>query len=322
MRIKNIAIIGSNFGVNGYLPAIKKIKSYRTALICCKSDKSFFSLKKKFNKIKVSKNWKDAFNKSIDTIICSTTPKIQEKIINYNFKKKKNIIFEKPISTNYKKSFLILNKLIKKNIKSQINLTFLNHNLFITLKKIINNNKLGIIKKINIDWSLKNNSLIKKKYSWKIDSKQGGGIKNIYLIHILTYCYFLFGNLKIIKRKIKTIKLFNKKIITNINLQIQTSNNINGYIKLNCLGKKHQIHKITILFSRGYIKLINNSKDWTKNFKLIIYNKKQKKIILDKNNYVDGRSKQISRLLRNFTKDNNYINLKRCVNAERLIAKI
>ena len=163
MRIKNIAIIGSNFGVNGYLPAIKKIKNYKTALICCKSDKSFFSLKKKFNKIKVSKNWKDAFNKSIDTIICSTTPKIQEKIINYNFKKKKDIIFEKPISTNYKKSFLILNKLIKKNIKSQINLTFLNHNLFITLKKFINNNKLGIIKKINIDWSLKNNSLIKKK---------------------------------------------------------------------------------------------------------------------------------------------------------------
>ena len=27
MRIKNIAIIGSNFGVNGYLPAIKKIKN-------------------------------------------------------------------------------------------------------------------------------------------------------------------------------------------------------------------------------------------------------------------------------------------------------
>ena len=116
--------------------------------------------------------------------------------------------------------------------------------------------------------------------------------------------------------------MFFAKIITNVNLQIKTSNNINGYIKLNCLGKKHQIHKIIILFSRGYIKLINNSKDWTKNFKLIIYNKKQKKIILDKNNYVDGRSKQISRLLRNFTKDNNYINLERCVNAERLIAKI
>ncbi len=105
MRIKNIAIIGSNFGVNGYLPAIKKFKNYKTALICCKSDKSFFSLKKKFNKIKVSKNWKDAFNKSIDTIICSTTPKIQEKIINYNFKKKKTLFLKNQYQLIMKRAF-------------------------------------------------------------------------------------------------------------------------------------------------------------------------------------------------------------------------
>ena len=322
MPIKNVAIIGSNFGISGYLPALKKNKNYKIVLICCRSDESLTKLKKKFTKIKISKNWKDAFNKNIDLIICSTIPKVQDKIINYNFKIKKSIIFEKPISSSYQKSLLILKKLIKYKINSEINLTFLYHNLFISLKKIIDSNKLGKVKKISIDWSLKNNSLLKKNYSWKIDSKQGGGIKNIYLIHILTYCYFLFNNFKIINKKLKTIKIFNKKIITHVNLRIQTNEKAKGSIKLNCLGKKHQVHKIKILFSKGSAILTNDSKDWTKNFKLIIYNKKQKKIILDKNNYVDGRSKQISRLLRNFTKDNNYINLERCVNAERLIVKI
>jgi len=322
MPIKNVAIIGSNFGVSGYLPAIKKNKNYKIVLICCRSDKSFLKLKKKFTKIEISKNWKIAFNKNIDVVICSTTPKVQEKIINYNFKLKKSIIFEKPISSNYQKSFLILKKLVKYKIKSEVNLTFLNHNLFITLKKIIDGNKLGIIKKIFINWSLKNNSLLKKNYSWKIDSKQGGGIKNIYLIHILTYCYFFLNSFQIIKKKLKTIKISNKKIISNINLKIQTNKQARGSIKLNCLGKKHQSHKIEILFSKGYVKLINNSRDWTKNFKLTIYNKRQKKIILDNNNYNDGRSKQISNLLKNFTKDNKYINLKRCVNAEKLIQKI
>lgn len=322
MLIKNVAIIGSNFGINGYLPAIKKNKNYKILLICCRSDESLLKLKKKFTKIKISKNWKDAFNKNIDLIICSTIPKIQEKIINYNFKIKKNIIFEKPISSDYKKSFSILKKLVKFKIKSEINLTFLNHNLFIAIKKIIDNNKLGIVKKIFIDWSLKNNSLLKKKYSWKIDAKQGGGIKNIYLIHILTYCYFFFNNFKVISKKLKTIKIYNKKIATSVNLKILTDEQAKGSIKLNCLGKKHQSHIIKILFSRGFIKLVNNSKDWTKNFKLTVYHKKQKKIILDNNYYIDGRSKQISNLLKNFTKDNNYINLERCVNAERLIQKI
>lgn len=322
MPIKNVAIIGSNFGISGYLPALKKNKNYKIVLICCRSDESLTKLKKKFTKIKISKNWKDAFNKNIDLIICSTIPKVQDKIINYNFKIKKSIIFEKPISSSYQKSFLILKKLIKYKIKSEINLTFLYHNLFISLKKIIDSNKLGKIKKISIDWSLKNNSLLKKTYSWKIDSKQGGGIKNIYLIHILTYCYFLFNNFKIINKKLKTIKIFNKKIITQINLRIQTNEKAKGSIKLNCLGKKHQVHKIKILFSKGSAILTNDSKDWTKNFKLTIYNNRQKKIMLDNNYYYDGRSKQISNLLKNFIKDNNFINLERCVNAEKLIGKI
>ena len=322
--MERVAIIGSNFGINGYLPALKKNKNYKVDLICCKSNKTYTELKKKFNKIKISQNWKEAFNKNIDTIICSTVPKIQEKIINYNFIKKKKIIFEKPISNNYKKSYIILKKLIKKRIKSEVNLTFLNHDLFITLKKLIDNNKLGLIKKIFINWTLKNNSLLKKEYSWKIDKKLGGGVKNIYLIHVLSYCYFFFNDFKITKKKIKTIKLFNKEIITNVNLEIKTQANIRGNINLNCLGKKHQLHKIIILFTKGSIKLINNSKDWTKNFKLVIYNKKNqtKKSISDKNNYIDGRSKQISNLLKNFKINNNYINLKRCVNSEKLIAKI
>jgi len=322
--MESVAIIGSNFGVKGYLPALKKNKNYKISLICCKSNKTYLELSKKFPKIKISKNWKEAFNKNIDTIICSTIPKVQEKIINYNFIKKKKIIFEKPISNNYKKSYKILKKLIKKKIKSEVNLTFLYHDLFITLKQLIDNNKLGLIKKIFIDWSLKNNSLLKKKYSWKIDKKLGGGIKNIYLIHVLSYCYFFFNDFKVVKKKVKTVKLFNKKIITNVNLEIKTHTNVSGNINLNCLGKKHQIHKIMILFTKGSIKLINNSKDWTKNFKLVIYNKKykQKKIISEKNNYIDGRSKQVSNLLRSFKSNNKYINLKRCVNSEKLIAKI
>ena len=322
MPIKNVAIIGSNFGISGYLPALKKNKNYKIDLICCRSDESLLKLKKKFTKIKISKNWKDAFNKNIDLIICSTIPKVQDKIINYNFKIKKSIIFEKPISSSYQKSFLILKKLIKYKIKSEINLTFLYHNLFISLKKIIDSNKLGKVRKISIDWSLKNNSLLKKNYSWKIDSKQGGGIKNIYLIHILTYCYFLFNNFKIINKKLKTIKIFNKKIITHVNLRIQTNEKAKGSIKLNCLGKKHQVHKIKILFCKGSAILTNDSKDWTKNFKLTIYNKKQKEVMLDNNYYYDGRSKQISNLLKNFIKDNNFVNLERCVNAEKLIGKI
>ena len=49
--MENVAIIGSNFGIKGYLPALKKNKSYKISLICCKS-KNF----KKKNENNIFKN--------------------------------------------------------------------------------------------------------------------------------------------------------------------------------------------------------------------------------------------------------------------------
>ena len=45
--MERVAIIGSNFGINGYLPALKKNKNYKVDLICCKSNKTYTELKKK-----------------------------------------------------------------------------------------------------------------------------------------------------------------------------------------------------------------------------------------------------------------------------------
>ena len=139
----------------------------------------------------------------------------------------------------------------------------------------------------------------------------------------MSYCLFFFKKFKIIKKKVKTIKLFKKNIISGVDFKIQINKNLIGDFKLNCLSKKHQIHKLFFLFSKASIKLINNSKDWTKNFKLVINYNNKKKIILDKNNYHDGRSKQISNLFRKFKKDNNnYNDIQKCVESEKLISKI
>ena len=62
----NVAIIGSNFGLRGYLPAINKIKNLNVKIICSRNkNKIPFKKLKDFDH---ETNWKNIFKKNIDLV--------------------------------------------------------------------------------------------------------------------------------------------------------------------------------------------------------------------------------------------------------------
>ena len=87
----NVALVGSNFSLRGYLPAINKVKKLKLKIICSR-DKNKIP-KKILRKIDHESDWKNIFSKNIDLIILAVPPKLQEKILLFNMKYKKKIIF-------------------------------------------------------------------------------------------------------------------------------------------------------------------------------------------------------------------------------------
>ena len=76
----NVAIVGSNFGLRGYLPVIDKIKKLNLRVICSRNIKKLsdeISLKN----VILEENWKKVFKNNIDLIILAVPPEIQEKIL-------------------------------------------------------------------------------------------------------------------------------------------------------------------------------------------------------------------------------------------------
>ncbi len=318
-----VAIIGSNFGLNGYFPVIKNLKNYKIKYICSPNIYSKSKKIKKYYDLELINDWKKIFkNKLIDFIICAVPPKIQEKILIYNLKYKKKIIFEKPITNKFNKSLSIVKKMKKLKIKGQINLIFLNHPLFLQAKKIIQNKSLGKILSYEILWNFVSLDLNKKVKSWKTDELQGGGIKNIFLTHVLTYCEFFFGKNRLIKHKFKLIKFKKLRYKNNIECHLSNPKSIDGKIKIFTKKYGFQKHYIKIFFEKGYINLFTKSKDWTRNFKLKIKKYSSKKSIIKKNlnnkYYKDGRSELINLLIANFVKKSNYTHINYCLNAEKL----
>ena len=326
MNNMNVALVGSNFALRGYLPAIKNIKNLKLKILCSRNIFKSHKIYNNHKKIKLEYNWKKVFRSDIDLIILAVPPKVQIEILNYNLKFKKKIIFEKPISNNINLSKNIIRIIKRKKIKSDINLTFLNHQLFVKTRNIIKKQKLGKILNFKILWSFRSFDLDKKIKSWKTIENQGGGIKNIFLTHVFSYCEFFFGNYKITNYEYKISNFKGIDYKRKISCSIKNQDGSTGMIRLFAKKKGVQEHKITIKFEKGQIQLFTKSKDWTKNFVLKIHNEisKKRKTIKSKNlsKFKDGRSYQIFIMLKNFLKKKHHSNIDYCLNAEYLNSTI
>ena len=213
----------------------------------------------------------------------------------------------------------------KKKIISEVNLTFLNHNLFKKVKKIIFKNRSQLLT-FKITWNFLSHDLNNNIYSWKIDEKLGGGIKNIFLTHVFAYTDFFFGKLNKSNIKIKEINFKRLKYKNFISCDLKNKKNIRGQLCLFVKKKGLQEHIVEIKFKKFHLKLSTKSKDWTKNFRLKIYNKKNKLINIfksdKKNKFLDGRSEQIFTMIENFIKKPSFTNHNYCLNAEKNINDI
>ena len=316
----NIALVGSNFGIKGYLPAIKKIKNVKLKIICSRNIKKLKNYDLK-NIIHVT-DWKKIFKDNIRIVILAVPPKLQEKIITYNLKYKKRVIFEKPISSSYFRSKKLVKRNKKKKIKAEVNLTYLNHDLFKKLKYIIDKQILGPTIDFKINWNFISHDLNKKIKSWKTNEKLGGGIKNIFLTHVFSYCQFFFGDLTLRDYSTKIVKFKGLNFKNKIFCNVVNQNHLNGKILINTKKDGLQSHKIKINFKNGHVKLFTKSKDWTKDFTLEVNNKNSKKIkiykSMNKKLFIDGRSYQIHTMIKDFLKKPNYKNLDFCLSSEKI----
>ena len=112
----NVALVGSNFALKGYLPVIKKIRQLKLKILCSRKVSKSEQILSKLSGPIHEKNWKNIFINEIDLIILAVPPEVQNQILNYNLKFKKKILFEKPISQNLVSSKKIVQILYFKGI--------------------------------------------------------------------------------------------------------------------------------------------------------------------------------------------------------------
>jgi predicted dehydrogenase len=180
-----IGILGSGFGLYGYLPAAVKCTDDKIALL----QKSFdvFKKRKELQFCEPRIFWckdQEELIALVDTIVLCVPPQIQREFCEkwISLENIENVILEKPIAENPKLSMQVLNIAEKKNIR--VGYTFGFTDWSVKLKDLIQNENKPV-EKIIIKWTFKAYHYKNNLANWKRFHEEGGGVLRFYGIHLI-----------------------------------------------------------------------------------------------------------------------------------------
>jgi hypothetical protein len=230
-----IGILGSGFGLYGYLPALASISNQD--ILLQRRYESIYDSRLELSEFKNRIQWVDSIEQIIsfsELIVFALQPNFQYKLIieNTNQLVNKKLILEKPLAKNTEDADRILFTLNRYNINFRVAYTLIYTSWASKLKFLCDSNCSS--DNILIEWIFLAHHYETKNISWKRDSTQGGGIINFYGIHFIALCVFL-GFQKLIS---SSAKFFSNNDIYEWECELQNLRGKKIKLRLNSFSKK------------------------------------------------------------------------------------
>ena len=263
-----IAIIGSGFGMYCLLPAFYNTKQCNVVSICGKNSKRMSNFCKKYN-VKQYNDWKEMIQKERpDAIAVAVIPKNQFEIINYALEKKIAVFAEKPLTVNYETSLQLCQLAKKYNLPNMIDFEFPEIPEWVNAKNIIDNEKIGKISSVELNWNFLSYDLANNIKSWKTDIEQGGGALSLVFSHVFYYLEYFIGKIKSIDCSLTSSEKSLNGGDTKITVKLIFENGCNGLVNVDISSNEDQKHIIKFFGKKGNLSLENYSNNFVDNFKL------------------------------------------------------
>ena len=275
----SVCIIGSGFGMYGLLPAFSEISNCKVLSICGKNSERMSNFCKKFN-VKQYNDWKEMLYKERpDAIAVAVIPKHQFEIIKFALENNIAVFAEKPLTTSYKTSLELCKIAVEKKLPNMINFMFPEIPEWKTLKKLIENKKIGKISNIDVTWTFLSYDLKNHIKTWKTDVTEGGGALSLFFSHGFHYLEYFLGSIINLQCTLNSSKLSLNKGETGIEMSVTFENGCKGNIHVNISNSENPTHILEFHGTDGKLILKNITSKIVDDFELYLHNSnKQEKI--------------------------------------------
>ena len=302
-----IGIIGMGFGANVHLPVFSSMKDVEVYAILANDLTKLKSIANQYNISYYYNRFDDFLKLDLDAISIALPPLVSEQYCEKILDKDIPILIEKPLASTYKKAIKLYKK--SKNKIAMIDFQFVEIEAFKVLYNIIKNKKYGNVKNVQVVWQVESWAQKNKKWSWKTDKDQGGGVLSLLAAHFFYLIEYYFGRTKEIFAKIdnsNTIEFsYNRdkaaEDLVFIYLKSYSNINISAVIGNSCPGGIG--HRWEIITDQGTIILHNKTKDYMAGFELKFRNNNLKEKILFRDevlNDIDGRIEPFKKIAERF----------------------
>ena len=285
-----VAIIGSGFGMYCLLPAFSNTKGCQVVSICGKNSERMSSFCEKYN-VKQYNDWKEMIQKEKpDAIAVAVIPKHQLEIVKYALERKVAVFAEKPLTTNYETSLELCQLAKKYELPNMVDFEFPEIPEWIHAKNIIENEKIGEILSVELDWNFLSYDLANTIKSWKTDVEQGGGALSLVFSHTFYYLEYFVGKIKSVECSLVSSEKSLNKADTTINMKLFFENGCNGRINVDISNNKEQKHIIKFFGNKGKLSLENVSNELVDNFELKLNKNSELHTPIQKLNFLEDKN--------------------------------
>ena len=283
-----IAIAGLGFGKKIHLEALRE-SDYLipTSIYHYKKEKG--PLLEKETGLNFYHDWKELVkSKEIDGIIIATSPESRFELAKDALENNKHLLLEKPVTINSQEIEELQRISLINNLSVCVDFEYRTVPLFLQTKKIIDEDTLGKIYLIKLDWLMGSRSDPKRAWNWYSQKEKGGGVIGALGTHAFDMLNWFFGeSIKIsgkLSTSIKTRSLPNSSKLMEVtsediciaNLEIS---NFDGtltpcQVSLSSVSKNGRGFSLEVYGSEGSLFLRSeNQNDYVHGFNLKFSNK-------------------------------------------------
>ena len=309
MNKYNIAIAGTGFGASVHLPALKDSENLNAYSFFYHQESKKKEIENKYG-LKCYSNWFELIsNNNIDGIIIATPPETRFELAKEALKNRKHLLLEKPVAITSEQIEELQRIALRENLSVCVDFEYRVVPHFLQAKEIIDQNKLGNIFLIKLDWIMSSRSNPDREWNWYSLSEKGGGVIGALGTHAFDILHWFFGDLKNVSAQISTsikkrpksnqmFKVTSEDIcLANVEIENLYGNLLPCQISLSSVSKNGSGFNLEIYGSDGSLFLkSDNQTDYVHGFRLLCSDKENKLNLINPKNefnfkktWADGR---------------------------------